>query len=78
MTQTAHTNWVRRIYCPVYGRDVTLVARWDENVQDDAQDAPHNEGLMDFACRSNGMCGMPSWDPCPLYVKLREDGPPEA
>jgi hypothetical protein len=71
MTQAAHADWVRRIYCPVYGRDVTLVARWD----DSAHDNPQHEDLLDFACRSNGMCGMPSWDPCPLYVKLRENGP---
>lgn len=70
MIQTAHADWVRRIYCPAYGHDVTLVARWD-NVEDQAT-------LVDFACRCNGLCGQPSWDPCPLYVRLREEGPPEA
>jgi hypothetical protein len=67
MTQPAHADWVRRIYCPAYGRDVTILARWDDS-------APEQPPLLDFGCRSNGLCGTPSWDPCPLYVKLREEG----
>jgi hypothetical protein len=58
-----------RMACPQYGHTVTVRAVWHESVG-------RRPTLSDFACNCTGMCGIPAWDPCPLYVRLRESGGP--
>jgi hypothetical protein len=55
---------VQAINCPVYGDRVTCRAFY-RNV--DGADV-----LVEFECNMEGMCGIPSWDPCPLYVAFLE------
>lgn len=51
--------------CPVSRRDVTC------RVQYVAADG--RRSLVSFQCTMEGRCGIPSWDPCPLYVRYLED-----
>jgi hypothetical protein len=51
---------VEAIKCPVYGDQVTCRASY--------QKVNGADVLVDFECNMEGMCGIPSWDPCPLYV----------
>lgn len=55
---------VETIGCPVHGSDVTCKVSYliEGGVST----------LVDFECNMEGMCGIPSWDPCPLYVAYLE------
>jgi hypothetical protein len=55
---------VESIGCPVHGGDVTCKVKYV------TKEGVHT--LVDFECNMEGMCGIPSWDPCPLYVAYLE------
>jgi hypothetical protein len=52
--------------CPVCGREVTCRVIYT---------ASGERRLVHFECSIEGKCGIPSWDPCPLYVDYLEQGP---
>ncbi len=56
---------VDRLGCPVMGDKVTVTARYDKN-------ETGKDTLSYFSCDHEGKCGIPDWDPCPLYVTYRE------
>jgi hypothetical protein len=60
-------NLTRRaiVDCPVYGNKVRITANYVPT--DDFVPA-----LVDFDCNVQGKCGIPSWDPCPLFVRYLE------
>lgn len=55
---------VSRYTCPVEGCDVSVYVTYDNE----------NGGgtVTDFGCDRQDKCGIPSYDPCPLYVDLIE------
>ena len=55
---------VSRYACPVEGCDVSVYVTYD--------DKDGHATLTDFGCSRQGECGIPSYDPCPLYVDLVE------
>lgn len=50
--------------CPVYGAEVTCRVGYVTHAGE--------RTLSRFECNMEGMCGIPSWDPCPLYVRYLE------
>ena len=50
--------------CPVYGAEVTCRVGYVTHAGEHI--------LSRFECNMEGMCGIPSWDPCPLYVRYLE------
>ena len=63
-TESGNEYLVERLGCPVYGDQVTCTATY--------QTSPGGRTLVDFACNMEGMCGIPSFDPCPMYVAYLE------
>lgn len=57
--------WKDTIGCPVLGGAVTVWANY-------RHDAPGLLSLVDFSCSAEGSCGIPDWDPCPLFVRCLE------
>lgn len=55
---------VSKYACPVEGCDVAVYVTYDEKRGDAT--------ATDFRCDRQGKCGIPSFDPCPLYVDLIE------
>lgn len=55
---------VSRYLCPVEGCDVTVYVTFDRESGE--------ETVTGFACDRQDNCGIPSFDPCPLYVDLVE------
>ena len=58
---------VRMVNCPVCGKNVLVSVSYRS---EDGKPA-----LVGFECDLEGQCGIPSWDPCPLYVTSREKPP---
>ncbi len=62
--EPADKRRVESLGCPVYGGEVTCKVTY------------HIVGgkidLSEFECSMEGMCGIPCWDPCPLYVTYLE------
>jgi len=54
------------IHCPVCGHEVAVTASFTPKEGENAK-------LADFSCVLRGHCGIPEWDPCPLYVKYQEE-----
>jgi hypothetical protein len=52
---------VETVACPVCGDNVTVTAAYRQGEAGDIH-------LTDFECNHKGECGVPLWDPCPLYV----------
>jgi hypothetical protein len=48
--------------CPVCGREVTCQIRYHTG--------SGKPTLTYFECAMEGLCGIPSWDPCPVYARL--------
>ena len=59
---------VDKLGCPVVGGNVTVTAKYEK-------DKAGKDTLSYFACDHDGKCGIPDWDPCPLYVTYRESKP---
>lgn len=59
---------VESMGCPVSRRDVTCRVQYVV--------AAGERSLVNFECTMEGRCGIPSWDPCPLYVRYLEDRRP--
>ena len=55
---------VSRYFCPVEGCDVMVRVTYDEKTG--------RGKVADFACEQQGKCGIPMFDPCPLYMDLVE------
>lgn len=51
-----------RMGCPVYGGSVVVTATYHHETSGRTQ-------MVSFECNRDGMCGISSWDPCPLYVQ---------
>ena len=51
--------------CPVVGDNVDVTSHYEK-------DASGKDTLVYFGCSMEGKCGIPDWDPCPLYVTYRE------
>jgi hypothetical protein len=62
--ESSDNRRVESLGCPVYGAEVTCKVTY--HVADGKID------LTEFECNMEGMCGIPSWDPCPLYVSYLE------
>ncbi|MDH3215924.1 MAG: hypothetical protein OEN01_06470 [Candidatus Krumholzibacteria bacterium] len=58
---------VDKVACPLCGDNVTVSATYRHS------DVGH-KCLVDFGCNMEMACGIPSWDPCPLYVAYLEEG----
>ena len=56
-----HIIHTATVACPVFGDTVTITATYLPREGRDPL-------LSDFTCDALGTCGIPSWDPCPLYV----------
>ena len=56
---------VESINCPVCGADVACKVSYSA--------AQGRRVLTSFECEREGRCGIPAWDPCPLYVRFLED-----
>jgi hypothetical protein len=55
---------VESMSCPVCGREVTCRVSY--------HDREGKRTLTYFECAMDGLCGIPRWDPCPLYVRCLE------
>ncbi len=56
---------VDKLGCPVVGSKVTVTTKY-------GKDELGKDSLTYFSCNREGTCGIPDWDPCPLYVTARE------
>jgi hypothetical protein len=54
------------VHCPVCGHEVDITASYKPRSGGDTK-------LADFSCVLRGHCGIPEYDPCPLYVKYLEE-----
>lgn len=61
-----HESQMEKRLCPVCGREVTCRVIYTVSGE---------RRLVDFECSTEGECGIPSWDPCPLYVDYLEQKP---
>jgi hypothetical protein len=51
--------------CSVFGGEVEINATYMPTTAGE-------RSLVDFTCSLEGKCGVPSWDPCPLFVRYLE------
>ena len=56
---------VDKLGCPVMNGKVMVTAKFKPNESGE-------DTLVYFGCNMEGKCGIPDWDPCPLYVTYRE------
>lgn len=61
-----HIHEVETLMCPVCGAEVSCKVSYAV--------AGGRRSLVGFECEREGRCGIPSWDPCPLYVRHVEAG----
>jgi hypothetical protein len=54
------------VHCPVCGHDVDVTASYKI-------DEKGERALAGFTCILRGRCGIPAWDPCPMYVRYLEE-----
>jgi len=60
-----HDQRIDTVDCPVFGGLVTIRATY-------SYVDPRAPFLTDFACSGDVRCGIPDWDPCPLYIRYLE------
>jgi hypothetical protein len=65
LESSARDRWLGTVPCPVSGSVVSVCATYQEADREEP-------ALVDFECSGEGFCGIPSWDPCPLFVQCIE------
>lgn len=64
MAGSAKKPAVDKLGCPIVKDTVTVTVKYDS-------DESGQDKLVYFGCNMEGKCGIPDWDPCPLYVTYR-------